>query len=228
MFIPLTGWHFAFRPNTEGTEEWTATEGGFTCALDLVKYMREKHGDYFCISVAGYPEGHPVAIKAVDDESKLTASELTRVVRNADGVFVCFDEDYAKELAYLKEKVDAGSDLILTQMFFDVEVFFRFVDDCRAIGINVPIVPGIMLVQNYGGFKRMTSLCKSRVPPAVTEAVEAIKDDKEAMNAYGAKFGAEVCKALVEKGHHGLHMYTLNLAKVTYEVMKEMGLYKEV
>jgi len=211
-----------------GQEEWTATEGGFTCALDLVKHIRATHGDYFCVSVAGYPEGHPTVIKPVEDESKLTASELTRVVRNSDGVFVCFDEDYAKEIAYLKEKVDAGSDFILTQMFFDVNVFFTFCDDCKAAGINVPVIPGIMLIQNYGGFKRMTSLCKSRVPQEVFDAVEAAQDDKDKVKAFGAKFGTEVCEALVAKGHKGLHMYTLNLENVTYDVMDKLGLKKEV
>ena len=80
----------------------------------------------------------------MEDESKLTESELTRLVRNEDGVFVCHDADYATELAYLKEKVDAGADLIITQMFFEVEVFDKFVNDCRAVGIAVPILPGIM------------------------------------------------------------------------------------
>jgi methylenetetrahydrofolate reductase (NADPH) len=69
------------------------------------RYIRKNHGDYFCISVAGYPEGHPNVILPVKDESKLTPSELTRVVRNADGVFVCHDADYKKEMEYLKAKV---------------------------------------------------------------------------------------------------------------------------
>merc|ERR1711871_532015 len=124
-----------------GQEKWEAVEGGFTCALDLVKYIRQKHGDYFGISVAGYPEGHPNVIKPVGDR-ELTASEKLRVVVQdemeetilEDGTkrskptgrkltFVCSDEDFEKEMAYLKEKIDAGADFIITQMFFDVETF---------------------------------------------------------------------------------------------------------
>lgn len=73
-------------------------------------------------------------------------------------------QDYANELAYLKSKVDAGGELIITQMFFDVAVFLAFVEDCRAVGITVPIMPGLMVIQAYGGFKRMAAFCKSRVP----------------------------------------------------------------
>lgn len=92
-----------------GQEEWTASEGGFTCALDLVKYMREQFGDAFGISVAGYPEGHPNAISFVADPSTLTPEELARS-SNFDGkTYCCLEADYKKEMDYLKEKVDAGS-----------------------------------------------------------------------------------------------------------------------
>lgn len=108
-------------------------------------------------------------------------------------------QDYAKELAYLKEKVDAGADFLVTQvraliwlwsargvplncmhslyaqMFFDVPLYFKFVSDCRAIGITAPIVPGIMLIQSFAGFKRMTAFCKSRVPADLLARLEAVK-----------------------------------------------------
>ena len=93
-----------------GQEEWKAAEGGFTCALDLVKFIRQ-HGDEFDfgIAVAGYPEGHPNAISKIDDPSKLTASELARSSVSDGVTYACLDADYEKEMAYLKEKVDAGS-----------------------------------------------------------------------------------------------------------------------
>jgi len=212
----------------EGAAEWKAAEGGFSCALDLVKHMRATHGDYFCISVAGYPEGHPNVIHKVEDESKLTESELTRVVRNADGVFVCSDEDYEKEMAYLKEKYDAGADLIITQMFFETAVFVKFAKDCKERGILCPVMPGIMLIQAYGGFSRMTAMCKSRVPQEVFDRVNAVKDDKDALKAYGIEFGAQVCEELIAAGFKGLHLYTLNLENVTYGVMDKLGLKKPV
>mmetsp|Transcript_149200 Transcript_149200/g.212069 ORF Transcript_149200/g.212069 Transcript_149200/m.212069 type:complete len:369 (+) Transcript_149200:84-1190(+) len=216
-----------------GQDKWEATEGGFECALDLVKYIRQHHGDYFCVSVAGYPEGHPNVILPVEDESKLTESELTRVVRNDDGVFVCSDADYEKEMKYLKSKVDAGADFIITQMFFESKLFSKFVVDCRAYGINVPIMPGIMLIQSYGGFKRMTSLCKSRVPAELMAAIDGIpnvskEEHAKLVKEFGIKQGAKICKELIEDGHYGLHLYCLNLEQVTYGVMEDLGLLKQV
>lgn len=91
-----------------GAEEWTAAEGGFSCALDLVKFMKKEFQDSFGISVAGYPEGHPNAISKVEDVSKLTPTELARSSTCEGETFTCLDADYAKEMAYLKEKIDAG------------------------------------------------------------------------------------------------------------------------
>ncbi len=94
-----------------GEEEWTAAEGGFTCALDLVKYIRKEFGDDFGISVAGYPEGHPNAITELKEgeESTLTEAELARCSHFDGKTYVCKDEDFKKEMDYLKEKVDAGA-----------------------------------------------------------------------------------------------------------------------
>eukprot|EP00882_Tetradesmus_deserticola_P021502 GHRQ01023275.1.p2 GENE.GHRQ01023275.1~~GHRQ01023275.1.p2 ORF type:complete len:259 (+),score=110.45 GHRQ01023275.1:82-777(+) len=105
----------------KGQEEFKQIEGGFGNALDLVKYIREKHGDYFGIGVAGYPEAHPDFI--VDDEQQMK-------------------KNYWDSLAYLKEKIDAGADFIITQLFYRVERFLQFVEDCRSIGITCPILPG--------------------------------------------------------------------------------------
>ena len=99
-----------------GQETWEVVEGGFACGLDLVKYIREKHGDHFSLCVAGYPEGHPDTIKKVEDPSTLTESERARAADMEDGVYVCSDEDYEKDLEYLKRKIDAGGDFIVTQV----------------------------------------------------------------------------------------------------------------
>jgi len=116
--------------------------------LDLVKFIREKHGDFFGIGVAGYPEAHPDAI--CDDPEQ-------------------FKKNYAGELEYLKKKIDAGAQLIITQMFFDTKVFGTFVEDCRKWGIMCPVVPGLMCINAYAGFCKMTKFCKTRVPSALQE-----------------------------------------------------------
>jgi len=117
-----------------GTEKWEKVEGGFEYATDLVKYIREKHGDFFCIGVAGYPEKHLEA------------------------------DNFEDDVLHLKEKVDAGGEFIVTQMFYDVPTFNSFVNACRKVGIVVPIIPGILPIQTYAGFKRMTEFCQTVVP----------------------------------------------------------------
>ena len=213
-----------------GQEAWTATEGGFNCALDLVRYIKKEYGDYFCVSVAGYPEGHPSSMKVVEGGlAALTATELQRCSVEMDEatgkeiVTVCRDEDYAKEMAYLKEKVDAGASAIITQMFFDTEVFGVFQQACRSIGILVPIIPGIMCISNYGGFKRMSGFCKTRVPQSMTDRLAPIKDDEDAVKAFGLTFGVEMCRRLLELGAPGLHFYTLNSSILTGKILDQLG-----
>lgn len=209
-----------------GQEVWTQEEGGFACALDLVRYIRKNYGNKFGVSVAGYPEGHPNAITELKpgEEENMTESEKGRC-SVLDGVtFVCKDADYEKELAYLKEKVDAGADFIMTQMFFDAEVFLTFVKDCEAKGINCPIIPGLMCINAYPGFKKMTKFCHTRVPKALAEKMESIKDDDKAVKAFGIEFGIEICKKLLEGGTLVLHFYTLNLEKVVYGILDGLGI----
>lgn len=208
----------------EGEEKWEAVEGGFTCALDLVKYIRKNYDDYFGISVAGYPEGHPAAIKKVEDVSKLTKTEQARQI-NVDGEdWVCFDEDYKKEIDYLKSKIDAGAECIITQLFYDPEVFLTFVDVCRDAGITVPILPGIMPIGNYGGFKRMIGFCKTRVPADILAMVEENKDNVEVMKQKGVEIVTDLAKKVWESGKvPALHFYTLNQEAATYSILTNLG-----
>ena len=214
----------------KGEAEWKAAEGGFTCALDLVRHIRREYGDLFCISVAGYPEGHPSVIKKVAEGETLSAAEQRRVVTLEDGAHVCHDADYAAELAYLKSKVDAGADMIVTQMFFDVEVFVQFVADCRAVGISCPILPGIMVIQNYGGFNRMIGFCKSRVPQKLRLEIDAVKDDDAAVKALGAREAAAMGRRILDSGTcgKGLHFYCLNMEEVTLAALDILGLKRDV
>lgn len=125
---------------------------------DLVKYIREQYDDYFCIGVAAYPEGH---IDSPDREV---------------------------DLQYLKDKQDAGADYVVTQLFYDVDIYLQWLDRCKEIGkslkytvdfflmkgVTIPILPGIMPIQNYGGFRRMTTLCKTGVPEFILKDLEPI------------------------------------------------------
>ncbi|CAM6087661.1 unnamed protein product [Calypogeia fissa] len=186
-----------------GQDKFVTVTGGFSCALDLVRHIRKKYGDYFGITVAGYPEAHPEVI--------LQESGAT-------------EEAYKKDLAYLKEKCDAGAEVIVTQLFYDTDIYLKFVNDCRQIGITVPIVPGIMPIGNYGGFKRMTGFCKTKVPQEILDALEPIKDNDEAVRAYGIHLGTEMCKKILANGGKAVHIYTLNVEKSSLGILQNLGL----
>lgn len=189
-------------PKGEGS--FKTVEGGFSCALDLVKYIRETHGDYFGIAVAGYPEAHPDVIAEDADKMK---------------------DAYWADLDYLKRKVEAGADMIVTQLFYDVDVFLQFVKDCRSLGISCPIVPGIMPIMTYGGFKRMTGFCKTKVPQELNDSLDAIKDDEEAVKQFGIKEGTKMCRRILDSGCvSGLHMYTLNQERSAVAILESLGL----
>merc|ERR1740117_798676 len=178
----------------EESQGFKQCEGGFAYATDLVKYIREEFGDYFCVAVAGYPEGHLEATS--------------------------FDDD----MKHLKEKVDAGADLIVTQLFYDNVGFLEYVDKCKKMGITIPILPGIMPIQSYGGFSRMTSLCKTKVPPHINEALDPVKDDDEKVKDKGVELAIKQCKELMAAGTPGLHFYTLNLETSVMRIVQGLGL----
>ncbi|KAK9125803.1 hypothetical protein Scep_014649 [Stephania cephalantha] len=189
-----------------GQDKFVQVEGGFACALDLVNHIRSKYGDYFGITVAGYPEAHPDVIQS-------------------NGVAT--GEGYQSDLAYLKKKVDAGADLIVTQLFYDTDIFLKFVNDCRQIGIMCPIVPGIMPINNYKGFLRMTGFCKTKIPSEIMEALVPIKDNEEAVKNYGIHLGTEMCKKILAHGIKTLHLYTLNMEKSAIAILQNLGLIDE-
>jgi methylenetetrahydrofolate reductase (NADPH) len=157
-------------------ETWEATENGFRYAKDLVKYIRNKYGNHFDIGVGGYPEG-------ADDNA-----------------------DVDQLIDHLKEKVDAGSTFVVTQMFYDVENFIGWVNKCRAKGITVPIIPGIMPIQTYAAFIRRSTWTKIRVPPQWMEALEPVKNDDSAVRDIGKSLIAEMCRQLIAAGIKHLHL----------------------
>lgn len=115
------------------------------------------------------------------------------------------------------------TDFIITQMFFDTKVFGTFMDDCRKCGINCPIVPGLMCINAYAGFCKMTKFCKTRVPEELRAKMDAIKDDAEAVKVFGVEFGIQMCQELIAIGVDVLHFYTLNLEKVTFGILQGLG-----
>jgi methylenetetrahydrofolate reductase (NADPH) len=157
-------------------ETWQATEGGFRYAKDLVKYIRDKYGNHFDIGVAGYPEG-------------------------------CDDQDDLELLMdHLKEKVDAGGTFIVTQMFYDADIFLDWVNKCRRKGINVPIIPGIMPIHTYAAFIRRSNWTKCRIPPDWLTALEPVKNDDSAVRNIGKSLVAEMCRKLLQGGIFHLHL----------------------
>merc|ERR1719159_382045 len=174
--------------------EWKQVEGGFAYAVDLVKFIRQEFGDFFCIAVAGYPEGHLEATSKDDD------------------------------MVRLKEKCDAGADLIVTQLFYGNELFQEWVDKCRKMGITIPILPGIMPIQSFGGFTRMTGLCKTKVPQYIHDALEPVKESDEKVKDMGVELCIKQCKDLLARGSPGLHFYTLNLEASVMRIVEGLGI----
>lgn len=195
----------ALRGDPPAGEEFKANPDGFHSALDLVQYIRQNYGDYFCISVAGYPEGHSSRI----------------------GESGCIsDEDYQKEINYLKQKVDAGANFIVTQLFYDPSLFVKFVKKCRENGITVPILPGLLPITTYNGLQRMINLCKTHIPHTVAQKVEELKDNPTALKEYGVEQCVEMIQFILASGigcNH-LHFYTLNSTHQTFEVMQRLNL----
>jgi methylenetetrahydrofolate reductase (NADPH) len=234
--------------NADGSHSTTfvPVQDGFTCALDLVQFIR--HPDTLLdgisdnktqigVGVAGYPEGHPVAITAVEDIATMSDSEKARSSYDYETqtTFTCRDADYEKELQYLQEKVNAGAEFIITQMFFDTAVYIQFVHDCRAIGITCPILPGIMCINNAPGFLKMTKFCKTRVPPALYKSMTEIEMTPDELKTFGIQYGVQQCRMMLDTSPSTLptaslyepppvlHFYTLNLEKVVVGIIEELG-----
>lgn len=188
----------------EGMHPCQNIEGQLSYAVDLVQLIKEEFGDYFVIGVAGYPSGHP---------------ECT---------------SYADDLQHLKAKVDAGADFIITQLFFKAESFLKFVKDCRAIGINCPILPGILPIQAYQSLRHIVKLSRLEVPQEIIDAINPIKENDEAIRNFGIDHAVQLCKTLLEAGDTdpettvpGIHFYTLNREVATVEILKKLGLWAE-
>ena len=167
--------------------------GDLRYASELVALIRAEHGDHFHIEVAAYPETHPQA------------------------------EDAHVDLRNFRTKVDAGADSAITQYFYNTDAYFRFVDDARALGIDIPIIPGIMPISNFAQLRRFSEACGAEIPRWVVQRMRGYGDDVESIREFGSDFVAQLCDRLVAGGAPALHFYTLNLAKPTLNVIARMA-----
>lgn len=156
--------------------------GDFRYASELVTFIRAETGNHFHIEVAAYPEFHP--------EARTPAADLLN----------------------LKRKVDAGANSAITQYFYNVDAYFRFVDQCDALGITIPIVPGVMPIYNITQLARFSSICGAEIPRWLKMRLEEYGDDMASLRAFGVDVVSEMCANLLEQGIPSLHFYTLNQA----------------
>lgn len=181
----------------------TISAAGFTYAHELVEHIRKEYGDYFAIAVAGFPEGHPEAKEGTDIE-----------------------------MERLKHKVDAGADFIFTQMFYDFEIFSKWVKRVRKEGITVPIVPGVMPIQNYGGFQRATARFGTIVPQYFHDTLDPIKDDDQKVREAGTRLVGDLCRRIIDPANgldvNGLHVYTMNLERGSRMLLEYLELEPSV
>ena len=184
----------ALRGDAPGGGEFIPTPGGFEFSAQLVKFIREQ-GD-FSVGVAGFPEGH---------------------IANKNGKHA--------DWQHLKEKVGAGADFVVTQLFFDNADYFEFRDYVtQKLGVNVPIVPGIVAIVSATQIVKFTQMCGAKIPPALRAKLDAIGTDDEAAMKFGIEYATRQCEELLRAGAPGLHFYTLNKAHSTVQVVKNLGL----
>lgn len=184
----------ALRGDPPGGGDFVPTPGGFEYSSQLVKFIRERNG--FSIGVAGFPEGH-VACPA----GKLA------------------------DWRHLREKIEAGADFVLTQLFFDNADFFEFRDHLTAkLGVNVPLVPGVIAILSATQIKRFTQLCGARIPAALAARLDELAADDAAASEFGIEYATKQCEELLRAGVPGLHFYTLNKAHSTVQVLQNLGL----
>jgi methylenetetrahydrofolate reductase (NADPH) len=184
----------ALRGDLPATAMSPSAPGEFHYANELVSFIRETHGNAFKIEVAAYPEMHP----------------------QAPNPGVDFDN--------FKRKVEAGADGALTQLFYNADAYFDFMDRCGKAGITVPVVPGIMPITGFANTVRFCGGCGADLPRWVRLRMEQLQDDKAALLDFGADVVTRLCETLLRGGAPGLHFYTINQAGPTLRLLKNLGL----
>ena len=150
--------------------------------------------DWFSIAVAGFPEVHPRA------------------------------ESREADLRYLKQKVDAGADVVITQLFYDNEDFYRYVEDVRKLGVKVPIVPGVLPILSVPQVRRFTALCASKIPPRLEAMLAKVENDDEGAIRLGIDYATQQCEGLLCFGVPGIHFYSLNKSRSVKAIFENLDL----
>ncbi len=168
--------------------------GELSYANELVEFIRAETGDHFHIEVAAYPEFHPQARSAQSD------------------------------LENFKRKVDAGANAAITQYFYSAHAYYAFVDSCRKLGLDIPIVPGIMPITNYTSLARFSDACGAEIPRWVRKRLEGYRDDLDSIRAFGHEVVLDLCRRLLEHGAPGLHFYTMNQSEPSLRLWRDLNL----
>ncbi|MDH4563577.1 methylenetetrahydrofolate reductase [NAD(P)H] [Metapseudomonas lalkuanensis] len=168
--------------------------GELRYANELVEFIRAETGDHFHIEVAAYPEVHPQA------------------------------RSYESDLANFVRKVKAGASSAITQYFFNADSYFYFVERVRKLGVDIPVVPGIMPITNYSKLARFSDACGAEIPRWIRKQLEAYADDAQSIQAFGEQVITEMCEQLLQGGAPGLHFYTLNQAEPSLAIWKNLNL----
>ncbi|MBK6650053.1 MAG: methylenetetrahydrofolate reductase [NAD(P)H] [Betaproteobacteria bacterium] len=167
--------------------------GELQYSSDLVRFIREQTGDHFHITVACYPEVHPQAKSPADDLHAYAA------------------------------KVQAGANSAITQMFFNADGYWRFVEDAHAAGVRIPVLPGIMPITNSSGLLRFADTCGSEIPRWMRLRLQAFGDDTASIKAFGLDVVTHLCEQLIKGGVPGLHFYTMNQSGATQAICQRLG-----
>ncbi|MEY2952294.1 MAG: methylenetetrahydrofolate reductase [Pseudomonadota bacterium] len=168
--------------------------GELQYSSDLVRFIREETDDHFHITVACYPEVHPQARSPQDDLRAYAA------------------------------KVEAGADSAITQMFFNADGYWRFVEEAHAAGVRIPVIPGIMPITNSSGLLRFADNCGSEIPRWIRLRLQALGDDTASIKAFGLDVVSALCEQLLRAGVPGLHFYTMNQSATTLALCERAGL----
>lgn len=169
--------------------------GEFRYANELVEFIRAETGDRFLIEVAAYPEWHPQARSPKDD------------------------------LLAFKRKADAGANSAITQYFYNLDAYLHFVDAVRKLGVDIPIVPGIMPIGSFSKLARFSDACGAEIPRWMRKTFESYGDDADAIRAFGLDVVTRLCEKLIAEGAPGLHFYSMNMAGPTIEICRRLGLH---